>query len=987
MLVAAASPAYAETEAETARAQLATLPGMNLLDGKLALKSASPGYTIEFAKSSPVSATVFKSDAGWNGSLELTAPGDFQFDELAGLGAAETSAVVIVAAAQADQIASDKLPAAIRSDLEKFFVAKKLDVAAGLNVFVTGTVKDTGVLGQLKAALGATTEAVRIRGTIGEGAIKRMLGAATSKTAAADPTQLSLSVTFPKLVPPALDTPVSRLEATTSTLTWASNAGTTTITGTIDGSLTIASTKGTFTGKLTVTGTGDAQRLVLEATTSLSVKNLFDIAGVDLTKVGTTMSATSDGSFGFVLDLGVKVGSKSYTGRFATRFEGGQLTEVSVAIDGSFKLPMIRQAFGEDLTMTNPSIGVMPATSAVFIGGTVTWRDFTTTAVVYIAAAGSSSAAAFIKLGNVDLQKVVKSDVPLAKIDKAIAIVSTSTMAALPVASLPSPARAMIDELGAVSVTPTSGLSLLGKFRLSATIGKPLGISGSFLVGGSIGTDGTFALYADLPTFTVPSSVQGAGLPSSIKPKVFIALRADRSFQLGVAVGLTFKLEASRELAADGEFYVGYGAAGGSVSVKGMLRSNWVDPFGLTGITIGAGTGLLLSGATDGSVKMLAKGTVTFGANTLELGGGVSLLFSTGVPTVKGFAFKFSATELGLTTPVEIGQVLLRASISALDPSALSKDVARDLATAANADLVALLKAAMPDSKLAQFSASLKVKNPLLFIATPGMGGGDPDFAEFDDAGVMVKGALVMGTKELGAIDFYATMNRGLSLAASVADFSLGDLDVRDASIDLGAGIPGLQNGVAPHFAITGAAKLDGRNLGANVDISISAQELRVEGAISVFGSSVAMAGEMYTKTTYGLTGSATLDIPGEGEVAGVDVGWTQDGVHLDCRASYSGVRFDLSGNYRSKSDWSISGKLAVDTSTTIDLATGDIKVKVKGSVTWKLSDDGVSIRFKGYASGTIAGVPTKVSLDEKVSAGKITFDFGVYKKTVTVVD
>ena len=86
----------------------------------------------------------------------------------------------------------------------------------------------------------------------------------------------------------------------------------------------------------------------------------------------------------------------------------------------------------------------------------------------------------------------------------------------------------------------------------------------------------------------------------------------------------------------------------------------------------------------------------------------------------------------------------------------------------------------------------------LFFLATPGMS--DPDFPDFNDAGVKVRGSLYLGDKYLAGTDSYLTLNDGFQLQASVADFSIGPLALSNAAIDIGAGIPVLQPNALARF-------------------------------------------------------------------------------------------------------------------------------------------------------------------------------------------
>ncbi|MBZ0239025.1 MAG: hypothetical protein K8M05_42335, partial [Deltaproteobacteria bacterium] len=793
--------------------------------------------------------------------------------------------------------------------------------------------------------------------------------------------------------PPALASDAARLVARSTTLTWTRDGGVDTVAGTLDGAITIAGATATVAGQIAVAGKD--RTFSLSGAADLSVKNLFGLTRVDLRRVALTSTVTTTGgttAAAIGLELGLSVEGTAFTGALSTLVAGGAVQELEVGLKGKVRLRALEQATGEALTLVDPSIGYLPRTREGFVGGGVSWKRQRANAVLYARAGGVL--AAFLELERVDLAKIVgATSLPLGTVDRVIAVLSTAAMSEVPIADLPSPAREMLGRLGVATggaIRPTAGLTVMAKLPL-ATIGQPLGLATDIVVAGSVGVEGgkpVFALYGDLPAFAVPPGVHGVKLPSSAAARLFLALRGGGELQLGVDVGLRFALEARRELEASGSIYVALGSTGGAVTVTGALRNDWVDPFGLAGITF-KGAALTMSGASDGSVRVMMKGSAAFGGNTLALGGGVSLLLSTGVPTVKGFALRFGADELAPTTPLALSQVVIRAAAAAIDRRGLPKPVADGLAIAARVDLVSTFGAALPTSRLARFDRSLALQKATLYVATPGMGT-DPEFGEFADAGVQVKGTLMLGTTALGAVDLYATVLRGFQLAGKVSDVKLSQLEVRGASIDIGAGIPGLQ-AAPPRFEIRGTGELDGKNL-AVVDVAINEDEVRIAGSVAVFGARVNIQGAMTKPKTFELTGTATLDIPKAGRVAGVEVSFdSDDGVRLEARVGYHGARFTVKGKYRSASNWSLSGKLDVDTSKTIELATGDVKVKIKGDAKLKLENEGggakMSARMKGTAKATVAGAPVSVDLDEKINSDlKITFDFLLKKVTVKVL-
>jgi hypothetical protein len=581
-------------------------------------------------------------------------------------------------------------------------------------------------------------------------------------------------------------------------------------------------------------------------------------------------------------------------------------------------------------------------------------------------------------------------------------VASSLEMAAIPLDKLPTSAGAMLTSIGVQSggrVALTAGLNLLTSVDPASPAAQLLGLSGGMVLAGSVGvTDGkpTMSLYADLPTLPMPDVLRKNPIVAldGVKPKLFMSLGADRHLALGIETAMTLRLDA-KPLILDGKLYADLGAGAPGLQVSAVLRDVWADPIGLAGVTVLGNTGFSFGVSADGAAKVMFNGGASFDGRSFELGGGLSVLFSTGIPVVKGLALRFAASELGPLTPARVAQTVMRAMANAM-PAGKVKD---DLVKASRVDLVALTTQAIPDTQLGRYAARLAFKDVVLFLATPGME--SAEFPQFNDAGIAAKGTLVLGAKTLGAFDGYLTTNKGFGIATSAADFAIGPLTMKHALLDIGFGIPGLQS-TPPHFRIKGDAALDGHPL-AGVDVDLSETKFAASGSLDVFGSSIAMSGDI-KPTSYTLTGKGRLNLPKIDDVnlPAADASFSlsnTDGVTFGFGVTWEKASFDMSGSYTSPTDFTIKGAAAADHGTKhFDLGklrVGTLTIEKGGGLSIKLSPGKSVVRFNGkgkFEALSITDPITKKKLWDGVTAKfdfenvKLSSDLRI-RKTVRVFD
>ncbi|MCX5748188.1 MAG: hypothetical protein NT062_37495, partial [Proteobacteria bacterium] len=700
--------------------------------------------------------------------------------------------------------------------------------------------------------------------------------------------------------------------------------------------------------------------------------NLFGISGLSVTAFGVDAAFSnrpSGKTAGLAVSTRFAIGRIAATARLALRMTGTRLTEISLGLRGTVPIPL--PAGGGTLDITDPSIGLVLPTTEGFVAGTATWKGLSVGAVL-VARQAPVGASLFLKVDNLALSKLLGTTPIVDLTFPASAVVLSSVpMSNVPFDRLPGAAADILASIGMATdgkVTVGAGVALVTKLDFTSgplAVGKVLGLPSTLIVGGGIGAVGgkpVFSLFAEMPAAALDNINKSKPPVTVDSAKFFISLAADGQMAFGLEGQLGLKLEA-KPITLTGRMYAVLGAGAG-LRVAATLASDWVNPFGMAGVTIKNPTGVSFAVGIDGSARLMLNGAASFDGRTFELGGGVALLFSTGIPTVKGLAIRFAASELGPMTPVKVAQTMIRAMASALANATLPTDIKNALRTASTVDLIALGEAALPQNKLAEQAAQLVMRDVVLFLATPGMDGG-AEFPQFNDVGVSAKGRLMIGNKTLGAFDGYLTANKGFKIATSAADFVIGPLGLKGALLDTGFGIPGVQANVPPHFRIKGDASLDGHPL-ANLDVDVSTSRIALKGGISVFSNSVALEGSL-DKNSYSLGGSASINLPTIGAVnfPRTDASFSlsnTEGLKFSFSAKWEKAAFKIKGSYTSPSDFSLTATAKADEGTKKfslgDFDIGKLEVSGGDGLSIHLSPNKAVVKFDGKAKFTAFKFP-----------------------------
>lgn len=786
----------------------ATIPGLNLLARAAGIETAPQGVGYRLKDTTLGEASVFKAaDGKWRGALVLKTPGALTLPGFEAAGTLSLKGVTFIFSDSAATLTVAELPQSVT--YSPAFSMEMVNLKPGVNVFLAATVSG-GMFGQLQSALGASGD-VYVSGVFGEAVVKKLLGQPS-----ADDVQASLTVTF---------TP-GRLPMFAAA--W--NAGVRVFDGSID--------RVSLTATRTAAGVsfgGDLKGVSLKIMNGNTGK--FD-GSVIFTRTGTTNTIELKAEKAFTRSLGVP---------------GVSLTTIGVAAKLS--------------SAPGAKAGTLAVTASVSLPG-----EGSVSGVLLLNTKGTGTFV--LDVSGLDIGGLVGLTLPFPlNLPKAVVVVSTGDAGEQAVSALPSQAADMLTGLGLKATSKVrfpTGLAFYAQLKVgngaaSAEMQKLSKVGANFdlIIGGSVALSATpsFNLTATLPGMPkVPDPIGKFMRFNDVG--LFLSLSVDGGIPVvgaGLEGGLRLNLPTSAttlawvDFGGKASFSFG-GTAGGALQVKAQLESDWNSAFALQGVAFLKDTGVSFQADASGAVRVLLDGQARFedGAanNTsddlvFKMGGAISVLFSTGIPSIKGLAMRIEASEVALLTPVKVGQVVLRSAAglasSLTDASGVAiPQVAKDaLNTAKNANLVGLIQGLIPNVSPLKELVAFKLKgNPgvagstvLFFLATPGMS--DPDFPDFNDAGVKVRGSLYLGDKYLAGTDSYLTLNDGFQLQASVADFSIGPLALSNAAIDIGAGIPVLQPNALARFKVSGKATLGGVTL-ASVDVNLSPSKIAAAGEVNI---------------------------------------------------------------------------------------------------------------------------------------------------------
>ncbi|MBP6842757.1 MAG: hypothetical protein KA201_03410 [Kofleriaceae bacterium] len=854
LVIAAATPlvvAPPEAHAATAEEAVQTLPGFSLVTSAVErVDDNHYNVTLPGDVAGKLTGGLFRASSGgttgpWRGWISITDPAGVNLSEHAELASLTvTSAFVVVANTDGD-IALIDLPAQYKTSLEPFFEGKQaITIGSGVNLFVAAGVT-SGVAKLFLEQAGAPTS-VRVIGTVGPAVIKRILNKPVTSAESYGKVAIVTSA-FKPGVYNSVPTPLTNLvglEVKRAVVWGEKTAGGFQFGGEFAASVkAYGATVDVTQGAVTVSGTASAR--------------IIDVVG--LTSVATDTAVSSNLS-------GLKLKKLGVRARFAT----AAAKQSALAITVGVSVPGQAQA------------------ALSYLEG----------ALVLSNTSSKTGTVAFLRATRIDLGTLIGSG--SFTLDNAMIMVSSiASPPTWKVNDLPAVLR---DNLTAVgykntdAITPSLGVRVAAKVTIGSGTG-PLASVGNLLTGTYFLEGKLEKKQGSAPSLEV--AVTLASPPALPRPlSDFVTMNTARffvrlgdGFEAGLGGTMTFMLPTAVQV--EGSMYVKLGgASGAAVNVSAKLISDWTDAFELAGISLLADTALSFAAEASGAVRVMTIGKVRFknGTEVLDftLGGGVNILFSTGIPSVKGFALKVEATELDLLTPVKVGQVALRAIAGLGTKLGLSATMVASLNRVKSVDLVGKAKERLPTAEPLKSMAAFKLKGvtssdkALLYIATPGMT--DAALTDFTDVGIKVSAGLYHGTNAnpLAAVKASVTTS-GVSLFAD-SQLTLPIhplLQVKKPKIDLVIDPSDLLNA---RFAIKGTATMFGL---AEADVKAKVTSTSFDGEMTlsfggIEGATVGMSaavGSSASDLTLSVLVSPAKIIAGIKSVANQFLGTSSDAV------------------------------------------------------------------------------------------------------------
>ena len=780
-LAASTSLAHAG-DAEDVATFIAGRPELASVVGKAATKVGDGAFRIDSAATGRTRLFVVKAGGGWAAALTVDSK-VFDVGSLIPqpvLGDARVGDLVLVVAGGNGTV--DGAPLGIREPAA-------MPVVAGVNVMVQVTLGTSGALGQLAVAGLVPAKPIWITGTLGGGAVESILAGKAPALGALD---FSLTAKIASFTPAPFSFIASpKLTIGDGTLTFARSGGAFTLSGQqantklaiFSRTIAIPRTKLTFT---TVSGGG--YDIAVEGWSSEPWKGAFGIEKAVLKAVGLVGTVSSRPvagkpkikGFGLGLAARLAIEKREYEGQFSILVENNTLRELSLALSGELGLGFLPG--GKEFTFKQFELAFTPASQQVAIAGELQWRSLNGRAALVM------SNEPFLLLGvkglDFGLLAPPGATVTLPKLD----VLLTAGFAAKSgdVTNLPRVAQSLIDEFAGASskVKVANGIGLVTRADAKMLGIDRFGVTGSLLLAGSVDLmKRTFRLAASLPSVpAIPGLPAGFGVEN---PEVFVAVDQKAGAPVvSLGLGLRLLMAADKQkLAFKGTLAA---STAGTFSFTGTMESNWINPFGLDGISVLAPVVITVGVGADASVDLGIQAGMAIGKYTYNpMAMCVNLQAAAPAPIPKKLAIKFKGNELGPKAGLEILEALVKSVIGG-PMKAAAVDPATQKALVAIRPGVDKIGNAGDGLGLSSFS----FKNVDFALTTPGV---TCDLPAISGMGIKLAGSATYMGKQLGSIDSFANLTEGFKLDTKIADLKLFDLvALSNARLDILAPMPGL---------------------------------------------------------------------------------------------------------------------------------------------------------------------------------------------------
>lgn len=729
---------------------------------------------------------------------------------------------VIVSTAEAALDASQ-----IPDPARKALGATRLNLKAGGNLILDVAVGHHGALAQVRSAIGAGDQPIRITGICGPELAARLLGDAGP--AGAPPASCSLSAAFPAATPPLFagqEESVFAVRFPSTRIDLGIQGAVLSLGGEQRVAVRVMGKEVLLANALTLTKSGDRYTIGCRGSANLADDLLGTRkAGFDLKQLTLSGDLASDGGHrlsGFGMGIGAVVdiaGVGQVQGDFAITVAEQKVTELSLALQtapgssiGLGGLPGIKALPGaKEFAFTQLGLGVSPASKEAFVYGALTWpkQQITAQAALLLANAASGPAVAlFLQSDGLTLRKLcpaIPASFDIVPLDHAVVAISSAPIADRSPAMLPSPVRRMLASISGSTdgrLSFSDGLTIVTSYTPGAQMGEtmtalglgrdPMVLAGS--VGGVFSGDPSFALYADLGRLPMPKGGRpGCIAVKQVTPRFFLAahdLASAPALDAGCEVLAGVRL-GDDDLTMGLKTYLTLGQAGAGVRISGTVAGLWRDMLGIKAMDIG-NLALLFGVDADGSARIGLGGQLGFDGLTYASQGLLSVT-PAGVPKLFGLAFR--GDRFSPSIMLRMMEAFVRSAATGPLANAISDPtMRRNLATIANGpSLVDAMGKAVPLDLIA-------VQGVKVFLATPGAT--DPDLPALNGMGIGVAGTLVLDERIRAAkTDCFLTEAMGLRISGQLADVDLGLVALKSTNLDVRVPMP-LQG--TPYFKLRG---------------------------------------------------------------------------------------------------------------------------------------------------------------------------------------
>lgn len=818
--LALSQPAWAADEVPDVLKALQKNPALKGIS--LALTKNSDGTFTGTLGTAPV--TAFKVGNAWN--LAMLSPTiDFKkyAKSLSGTPLADMTfdATGLIVSEGALSFTPDKVGnTAVRDAFTNVFGTAQIEMKAGFNLFALVGKGTAGDWGRLKTYLGLGDAPLVMQGILGTDYLVKF-ASGKAEDGLGNPKDFDLAVQIPTLAPIFMPSPL-KLHGGTLTFGIVTEKKAQTLSMSVESGaeLTIANKTFLFASLMTLSkAKGDLPFDVTFTSTMVKENSWNAPSGANFgLKEITFFGEMARGLeiptmyLGMSARAAIKDGpTVGVTGTLT--LYGKEFDDFTLKITDPIKfgdLPGVKDLEGiKEFTFKDIALSLNG------FSGTIIWsskKNLETSFMLFAPKLKMAEATLLIKMGNIDIQKLIPKCKLSLVLPKAYLIISRPGIVGQTLETLAVNLGAFLSDLTqnprfrinfqkgvtlAASLDPASVSPDLKKALSAAGISGPTVISGG--ISGLFSGAPSFSLTVQLPTFSFPEKLQNAKFfkPQGVGGLFYISLTSGFDLSFGMGFQFMFNLCGS-DLTFEGRTGTELSVTGVSVNLLGRLNGTWENAFGLPGVHIqDLVVGYSLD--ADASIGVKCAGKVRLGDLSYDLKFGTKL-----VPEAVGFpkevAIDFTATTVKpapFGIYFQIAEILFKSVVNNPDVEAKILQAIADPKKKAKAqeaigkfkkgtgvffDLFSLRTMPLPE-----------IRDFRIRLVTPGATDADLRVA---GPGAGLKGILSLLGKDLAKVDSYLELT-GLKVYGEVLVHNFGPLKIEEAKVDIAANLTEL-----PHFYI-----------------------------------------------------------------------------------------------------------------------------------------------------------------------------------------